>query len=448
MYVTIPTAMIPSDVRSKTLPLASSTEEHCQDWVLPILAQGDAITVSGGAFNEGEDCPNLTSLAATIQSLVYSAAVPPASTAASLGNIPSESMPATGGVAVSEAGAPGAFDRESTADLGPEPSLWLEAPLSPPVTPLKGCDRGSLDVGPPDPHSSEHDEGPPDPHSSSSEKEEDCDDDSEGTRDGGDFICSERTSGSTCTWAYRAGPGNAESVFMSPSKAEESHCSDFHSDGGEDRDGAPFSAVENENHTMSSSCPAPTSAASPAEASLSTVAAAPPNWPVSVPFTAEDAALFERLNLMLNEEFSPIAQDLPSPLPAEPSTASMTPNTPSLLSAAAPPFAPSRTTTAIPITVSDYLLAHMATHWSQLRNLRSLEIRSCPTGLCQQYPHLFRALPSLTELKLVGPDSRLKEAYGPSQPSFKVCWSIQFIRLMFSWQSVCAIYVREYILIR
>jgi len=68
----------------------------------------------------------------------------------------------------------------------------------------------------------------------------------------------------------------------------------------------------------------------------------------------------------------------------------------------------------------DYLLAHMATHWTQLRHLRCLEIRNCPAGLCQQYPHLSQALPSLTELRLIGPDSRLKEAYGPSQPSFMV----------------------------
>ena len=65
-------------------------------------------------------------------------------------------------------------------------------------------------------------------------------------------------------------------------------------------------------------------------------------------------------------------------------------------------------------------MAHMTTHWAQLRNLAHLDIRTCPTGLAQRYPQLFRALPSLQELTLVGPDTRLKEVYGPSQPSFKV----------------------------
>ena len=121
---------------------------------------------------------------------------------------------------------------------------------------------------------------------------------------------------------------------------------------------------------------------------------------------------------------------LPAPLLQDTTTTTTT----TTLSAMAapwypPPAAPrplslssARTPTSrtVALTVADYLLAHMATHWARLRNLSRLELRNCPAGLAQRYPQLFRALPSLAELRLVGPDTQLKEVYGPSQPSFKV----------------------------
>ena len=82
------------------------------------------------------------------------------------------------------------------------------------------------------------------------------------------------------------------------------------------------------------------------------------------------------------------------------------------------------------ISVSDYLLAHLATHWRSLRNLRRLELRNCPSGLAQRYPQLFHAMPGLTELKLAGADTRLKEVYGPSHPGFKVGGGLQGVGLL------------------
>ena len=38
----------------------------------------------------------------------------------------------------------------------------------------------------------------------------------------------------------------------------------------------------------------------------------------------------------------------------------------------------------------------------------------------RNFPRLFQHLPSLVELKVSGPDTRLKELYGPAQPSFMV----------------------------
>lgn len=82
-------------------------------------------------------------------------------------------------------------------------------------------------------------------------------------------------------------------------------------------------------------------------------------------------------------------------------------------SAQAPPM---RT---LAVSSADYLLANMVAHWSKLRTLQRLELRCCPHALARCYPLLFTIVPSLTELKFVGPDARLK-AYGPSQPAFKV----------------------------
>lgn len=82
-------------------------------------------------------------------------------------------------------------------------------------------------------------------------------------------------------------------------------------------------------------------------------------------------------------------------------------------SAQAPPM---RT---LAVSSADYLLANMVAHWGKLRTLQRLELRCCPHALARCYPLLFTIVPSLTELKFVGPDARLK-AYGPSQPAFKV----------------------------
>lgn len=49
-----------------------------------------------------------------------------------------------------------------------------------------------------------------------------------------------------------------------------------------------------------------------------------------------------------------------------------------------------------------------------------LEFRSAPAGLAARHMHLAAALPSLCTLKMTGPETRLREAYGSGAPSFKV----------------------------
>ena len=370
MYVTLPASSISSDVGGSDTAQVASSSSECHGWLLPVLAHGDASYVTGGAFGEGEERPSLASLAASIQSLISAAASAPTL----LGN-----------ASLSDASASGA---EASASAGPLALLFLGSADS----------RESSETLEPEAASAENHAGDTlfAGEGSSPEEAEDCDDRSQEDSE----VRSERTSGSVSTWLDGTCPADASA----DEGAKPMH------EG--DRDSA-LAAPE-----VRSSSPSRSSSLS---------SSAPAETPAEAPWPHGEMTIEDILNeIQYGDDFPlelipPLSGPLPTmgpPLPLPPEIAA--PSPPSCLrplSAAAPPFVPSRT---FCVAVSDYLLAHMATHWTQLRHLRCLEIRNCPAGLCQQYPHLSQALPSLTELRLIGPDSRLKEAYGPSQPSFMV----------------------------
>lgn len=72
------------------------------------------------------------------------------------------------------------------------------------------------------------------------------------------------------------------------------------------------------------------------------------------------------------------------------------------------------------VSTADELVALLSAAWRGLRHLGKLELRNAPADLARRFPLFFNELPSLVELRLTGVDTRLKEMYGPSHPSFKV----------------------------